>query len=249
VGSDAEPDEVPVQGPSDVRQTLDAFNAMTRRVTQLLNEKDVMLGALGHDLRTPLASLRIRIESMEPAAERQKAIRTIEEAANLLDDILELARRGRSAEPIQTIDLAVLVEDIVEDYAEAGSAVELVQRARTPARCRPVLFRRLLRNLIDNSLAYAGAATLTVRTDGDKAVVSVEDRGPGMSAETLGNATQPFMRGEDSRSRSTGGAGLGLAIADAIARTHGGTLVLENREGGGLSVSAVIPLAEPARTT
>jgi signal transduction histidine kinase len=231
-----------------VQQTLEAFNAMTRRVTHLLNEKDVMLGALGHDLRTPLASLRIRVESMEPASERQKAIRTIEEAANLLDDILELARRGRSAEPEQTIDLAVLVEDIAEDYAEAGAAVEIAQRMRTPARCRPVLFRRLLRNLIDNSLTYAGAATLSVRADGENAIVSVEDRGPGISPDALISAKQPFMRGEDSRSRSTGGAGLGLAIADAIARTHGGTLLLENRDGGGLSASAVIPLAEPGKS-
>ncbi len=249
VGSDAEPGEVQLQGPSDVQQTLEAFNAMTRRVSQLLKEKDVMLGALGHDLRTPLASLRIRVESMEPASERQKAIRTIEEAAQLLDDILELARRGRSAEPVQMIDLAVLVEDMVEDYTETGAAVELAVKQRTPAACRPVLFRRLLRNLIDNALTYAGSASLSIQPDGDRAVVTIDDNGPGMTSDALANVTRPFVRGDDSRSRRTGGAGLGLAIADAVARTHGGELRLENRPGGGLRASVFIPLADQPKAS
>jgi len=241
VGAAAEPEEVEVRGPSDIQQTLRAFNAMSRRVSQLLGEKDVMLGALGHDLRTPLASLRIRIETMEPEAERQKAIKTIEEAAQLLEDILDLARLGRSTEPVQTMDVSILVQDIVEDYAETGAAVSLGGIVRAPVACRPLLFRRLLRNLIDNALTYGGAARLQVAQADGATVITVEDDGPGMTEEALATATRPFVRGDASRHRGSGGAGLGLALADAIARTHGGALTLANRKPHGLAATVSLP--------
>jgi signal transduction histidine kinase len=241
----SEPEEVVVRGPGDVRQTLEAFNAMSRRVSQLLGEKDVMLGALGHDLRTPLSSLRIRIETMEPESERQKAVKTIEEASQLLEDILELARQGRSSEQVQTIDLSVLIQDIVEDYAETGAPVSLSSSEKSPVACRPVLFRRALRNLIDNAIAYGQAARLSVQKSGIEVLVHVEDDGPGMSEDALASARRPFMRGEASRSRITGGAGLGLTLADAIVKTHGGSLELKNRAPHGLAAIVHLPLATP----
>lgn len=245
VGAAAAPEEVRVSGPTDVRETLEAFNAMSRRVSQLLREKDVMLGALGHDLRTPLSSLRIRLETMEPESERMKAVKTIEETARLLEDILELARQGRSSEPAQTMDLSILVEDIVEDYSDTGAPVTMVMHQRAPASCRAILFRRLLRNLIDNALKYGGVAQVSVRQVANEIEIRVEDEGPGMSAEALAAATQPFFRGEASRSRMTGGAGLGLALADYIARNHGGRLILENRTPKGLAAIVRLPLAPP----
>lgn len=244
VGAAGEPQEVKVQGPGDVRQTLEAFNAMSRRVTQLLREKDVMLGALGHDLRTPLASLRIRIESMEPEAERQKAIRTIEEASGLLEDILELARQGRSKEPVQTMDISILVEDMVEDYAETGAPVSLTSSEKAPVACRPVLFRRALRNLIDNAISYGERARLSVFRLDDEVHVQIEDDGPGMDDDALTAAVNPFFRGDASRNRGTGGAGLGLTLADAIAKAHSGRLILANRAPHGLVVSIVLPVAQ-----
>jgi signal transduction histidine kinase len=245
VGSATSPEEVAVRGPSDVRQTLEAFNAMSRRVSQLLGEKDVMLGALGHDLRTPLASLRIRLETMEPESERNKAVRTIEEASQLLEDILELARQGRSKEPVRTIDISVLVEDIVEDYSETGAPVSLASSQKAPVACRPVLFRRALRNLIDNAVSYGERARLSVTKVGNEAFVRIEDDGPGMSEDALKSAADPFYRGDASRSRSTGGAGLGLTLADAIAKAHGGALVLENHKPHGLSATIRLPISTP----
>lgn len=247
VGAASQPEEVEIRGPGDVRQTLEAFNAMSRRVSQLLGEKDVMLGALGHDLRTPLASLRIRIETMEPEAERQKAIRTIEEANQLLEDILELARQGRSSEPVQIIDVSVLVQDITEDYSETGAPVTLAGVERAPVVCRPALFRRALRNLIDNAVSYGARARLSVNRSGGDALIRIEDDGPGMSEEALKSATHPFVRGDVSRNRTTGGAGLGLTLADAIAKSHSGTLTLENRKPNGLAATIRLPLA-PAPT-
>lgn len=243
VGAAGEPQEVTVQGPGDVRQTLEAFNTMSRRVSQLLSEKDVMLGALGHDLRTPLSSLRIRIENMEPEVERQKAIRTIEEASDLLEDILELARQGRSKEPIKAMDISILVQDMVEDYAETGAPVSLTVAEKGPVACRPVLFRRALRNLIDNAVAYGERARLSVSRENGDVLVKVEDDGPGMSAEALRSAADPFYRGDTSRNRTTGGAGLGITLADAIAKAHGGSLSLENRSPHGLSVTIRMPTA------
>jgi signal transduction histidine kinase len=212
-------------------------------VSQLLGEKDVMLGALGHDLRTPLASLRIRIETMEPEAERQKAVRTIEEASQLLEDILELARRGRSSEPVQVIDISVLVQDIAEDYSETGAPVTFVSSGKTPVACRPALFRRALRNLIDNAVSYGERARLSVSRSGAEALIRIEDDGPGMSADALKSATDPFVRGDASRNRTTGGAGLGLTLADAIAKAHGGSLALENRTPKGFAATIRLPLA------
>lgn len=245
VGAADKPEEVPVQGYGDVRQTLEAFNAMSRRVSQLLNEKDVMLGALGHDLRTPLASLRIRIETMEPESERIKAVRTIEEASQLLEDILELSRQGRSREPERIMDLAVVVQDIVEDYAETGAPVKLEVSEKAPVACRPVLFGRAMRNLIDNAIVYGGAASVSVTRVGDTAIVSVMDDGPGIPADMLARATDPFVRGDTSRSRETGGAGLGLTLAEAIAKAHLGLLKLANRTPTGLVATIELPVSTP----
>lgn len=243
VGDADEPQQVVARGPGDVRQTIQAFNAMSRRVSQLLREKDVMLGALGHDLRTPLASLRIRLETMEPEAERLKAVRTIEEASDLLEDILELSRQGKSSERERTMDVSVLVEDMVEDYAETGAPVTLLSTQRSVAACRPVLMRRALRNLIDNATTYGKEARLTVENGAGHLSIHVDDDGPGMTDEALTKATDPFYRGEASRNRSTGGAGLGLTLCEAIARAHGGSLTLANRTPSGLRATITLPLA------
>jgi signal transduction histidine kinase len=144
---------------------------------------------------------------------------------------------------VKTIDISMLVQDIAEDYVETGAPVTLASSERAPVACRPVLFRRALRNLIDNAVAYGKAARLTVKKVGGEVLVRVEDDGPGMSEEALASATRPFVRGEASRSRDTGGAGLGLTLADAIAKAHGGSLALENRAAGGLSATIRLPLA------
>ena len=241
VGSGDGGGDLPLSGPEDVRSAISAFNAMNRRVDALLREKDVMLGAIGHDLRTPLASIRIRLETMEPEAERLKAIATLEETAELLETILEFARQGRSAETPQKLDAAVLVEDLVEDYAETGAPVSLGESRRAPLECRPVLFRRMLRNLIDNAVAYGGAARLHVRPGPDQTEIAVEDEGPGMSEQEIAVAREPFVRTDASRNRSLGGAGLGLALADSICRSHGGRMDIVNRPTGGLSVRLILP--------
>lgn len=243
VGEGDGPARLDERGPEEVRRTMAAFNAMSDRVSGLLEEKDVMLGALGHDLRTPLTSLRVMLEQMEPADARARCARTIEEASQLLEDILELARAGHDAAPVEPYDVSALVEDLAEDYAAMGAEVAAEANARAIARCRPAAIRRLLRNLVDNALKHGGAARIKVVAAGDELELRVEDDGPGVPPDQLEAVLRPFARAEGSRNRATGGAGLGLAIADAIARAHGGRLTLENRAPQGLSARVTLPRA------
>ncbi|WP_116090732.1 sensor histidine kinase [Sphingomonas crusticola] len=240
-----EPIAVPSRGPGDVVRAIEAFNAMRHRVTALLDEKDHMLGAIGHDLRTPLASLRIRVESMEPREEREAAIAKIEEMTAMLEDILVLARTGRARETAREVDLAALAEALVEEYRELGQPVSFVESARQVAAVQPDLIRRALRNLIDNAVKYGGSARVSVARTADGVAVTVADEGPGIDAAERQRVLQPFQRLEGSRNRGTGGAGLGLAIASSVAESHGGRLILADNVPRGLKASILLATEPP----
>jgi signal transduction histidine kinase len=229
-------------GPEDTRRLIAAHNAMEARIAALLDEKDVMLGAIGHDLKTPLAALRVRIESVPDDAERHKMAATIEDIARTLDDILSLARVGRPTDPLESTDLAALVGSVVEEFEDMGEAVTFEQTERIALPLRATWLRRALRNLIANALRYGERATVSLLRERDAAVIRIEDDGPGIPESDLARMMEPFTRGEASRNRSTGGAGLGLAIARAIAEQHGGRLALANRLEGGLRVELRLPL-------
>ena len=227
-------DILPAAGPEDVKQLIEAFNAMQSRVSTLLGEKDVMLGAIGHDLKTPLAALRVRVESVEDDAEREKMASTIDEMVTILDDILTLARLGKSGEALQSVDINALVESMVEEF----DPVEFqVPEKRVIAKVRPVLLRRALRNLISNAIIYGGVAQIRIESTADFIRIVIEDHGNGIDPSLIESMFEPFTRAEKSRSRATGGSGLGLTISRAIARSHGGDLVLQNRSEGGLKAT------------
>ncbi|MEP7350063.1 MAG: HAMP domain-containing sensor histidine kinase [Sphingorhabdus sp.] len=226
------------EGPGDIRQLIDAFNAMQSRVSTLLGEKDVMLGAIGHDLKTPLAALRVRVESVEDDAEREKMAATIDEMVTILDDILTLARLGKSGETSQRTDIGALVGSVAEEFSDA---VLVEPDQRIIANIRPVLLRRALRNLIGNAITYGKNASISLRPLANSLQIEIEDTGPGIAPDIIDAVFEPFARAENSRSRSTGGSGLGLTIARAIARNHGGDVRLENRDGGGLRAILELP--------
>ena len=234
---------LPVEGPGDVRDLILAFNGLAQRVTAMLDEKDRMLGAIGHDLRTPLAALRVRIESVEDDQDRARMAETIAEMSRTLDDILSLARLGRPSEPITEVDLAALVDAVVEDFRDLGAEVLFEDSERLRMQLRPTLFRRAVRNLIENAIKYAGSAEVTISAEASQIRVCVADRGPGIPEAGLRSVFDPFTRLETSRNRETGGIGLGLALAQAIVQDAGGTISLSNRSGGGLM--AVITLPHP----
>ncbi|MFA7587122.1 MAG: ATP-binding protein [Novosphingobium sp.] len=217
------------EGPDDVRRLIVAHNAMEDRIADLLNEKDVMLGAIGHDLKTPLAALRVRIESVEDDAERTKMAATIEDIVRTLDDILSLARVGRPRDPCEPTELSALVSSVVEEFEDMGDPVELGDMVRVVAPLRATWLRRALRNLIGNALRYGKVAHVALSREQDWAVIRITDEGPGIADADIARMQEPFARGEPSRNSETGGAGLGLALARAIADQHGGTLTLANR--------------------
>ncbi|KLE34189.1 sensor histidine kinase [Aurantiacibacter luteus] len=229
-------------GPDDTRRLIEAHGRMEARIAALLDEKDVMLGAIGHDLKTPLAALRVRIESVEDETERARMAATIEDITRSLDDILSLARVGRPSDPLERTDLAALVAGVVEEFEDMGEPVELVASERIAAPVRATWLRRAVRNLAGNALRYGGAARIVLAREGKQAVIRIEDDGPGIPEGQIAAMLEPFQRGEASRNRETGGAGLGLTLARAIADQHGGTLTLRNREGGASGLVAELRL-------
>jgi signal transduction histidine kinase len=229
------------RGPRDVAATTAAFNALRLRVIAMIEEKDRMLGALAHDLRTPLAALRVRIESVEDEGDRTRMTATVAEMNRTLDDILSLARLGRPSEPPVETDLAALVDAVVEDFRDLGDDVIFIEAARLPMPLRPGLMRRAVRNLIENAVKYGEAATVSVEPQPGRVAITVTDRGPGIPADRLDDVFDAFTRLETSRNRETGGIGLGLALARAIVRDGGGDVTLANRSAGGLTATIVLP--------
>ena len=236
------------EGPEDVRRLIVAHNAMEQRIAALLDEKDVMLGAIGHDLKTPLAALRVRIESVEDEGERARMAATIEDITRSLDDILSLARVGRPSDPLEPTELNALVGQVAEEFEDMGEPVSFTPSARMVLPLRATWARRAVRNLVVNALRYGGAARIAVEREGGQALIRIEDDGPGIPSDQIEAMMQPFTRGEPSRNSATGGAGLGLTLARAIAEQHGGALTLANRLDAqgrvvGLTATLSLPLA------
>lgn len=236
------------EGPPDMRRAIEAFNGLSLRISDLLGEKDQMLGALGHDLRTPLASMKIRAAGMRPVEERTALFSTVDGMERMIDDILTLARTGRSAEPVTQVDVRALVLGIVGEFTAQGATVELEPGQDIIWPLRPDLLTRAVRNLVDNAVRYAGGARLSLAADDQCLVILVDDDGPGLPEDQLEHVLRPFSRLDQSRNRATGGAGLGLAIAMSIARLHGGNVELRNRAAGGLAAALRLGRAPSGET-
>lgn len=229
-------------GPPDTKKLIAAFNEMNGRVGAMLDEKDVMLGAIGHDLRTPLAALRVRVESVEDDNERDRMIAGIDDMDRTLDDILSLARLGRSGEATEQTDISALIETVADEFTDIGEQVSFTRSGRITANIRATLIRRALRNLIGNAVTYGEKVSVSADIDGDKLVINIDDEGPGIPEDQIAAMFEPFARAEISRNRATGGSGLGLTLARGIVRDHGGDVVLQNRAEGGLRASLILNL-------
>ncbi|MFW6024415.1 MAG: ATP-binding protein [Dichotomicrobium sp.] len=233
---------IPSDGPDEIRRATEAFNRMQARLGRLLDERTRMVAALGHDLRSPLAAMRVRLEMIEDGEDRDRLIRLVEEMERMSEATLAYGRGVAGDEPPALREISALV---AEALAEGGlEAARVIGGEAIRVSVRPTAMKRALRNLVDNALTYGGDAEIAWReTSGDGVVLTVEDHGPGLPEEQLEAAFDPFFRFEDSRSRETGGAGLGLAIARDIVQSHGGTLTLTNRPEGGLRATLTLPCA------
>jgi signal transduction histidine kinase len=227
-------------GPEDIRRMTIAFNSMQERLHRFVADRTRMLAAIGHDLRTPLTTLRLRAELIEDPELQDRMLETIDEMQAMTESTLSLASQETSAEQTRTIDLSALVESVCDDLAELGQPVRFKPSERLNYRCRPEGLRRVIRNLIENAVRYAGGAEVRLVVEASTVKILVEDDGPGIPLDSVEEVFAPFFRLEGSRSRETGGIGLGLSIARAIARQHGGDIILSSREPG-LQAAVVLP--------
>lgn len=229
---------VPVAGAREVRAVAAAFNDMQTRIGAFEAERLRMVGAVGHDLRTPITSLRIRAEMLDDDTQRDAMVRTLDEMAVMADGLVSYARSGTEAEMPGPVDLRPMLARLA---AERGAV--LLQGPEAQVRGRPVALGRAVGNLVDNALRYGGSARMSLDVAGHEAVIAVSDDGPGLPDDQMASVFDPFVRGEDSRNRDSGGAGLGLSIAKAIIQAHGGTVGLANGSPRGLVATIRLPLA------
>jgi signal transduction histidine kinase len=233
---------LPEGGPREVRRAAAAFNAMQARISALLAERMHILASVSHDLQTPITRMRVRTDLLPDAALRDKLQADLREMQQLVEEGLAYARSSQAAvEPARAIDLQALLDSLCCDYVDAGHRVTLDAPALPPLATRPQALRRVVANLVDNALKFAGAAHIAVAVQPDAVAISVLDDGPGIPESALPRVMQPFERLEDSRSRDTGGTGLGLAIAQQLSAALGGELALRNRAQGGLEARLSLP--------
>jgi signal transduction histidine kinase len=231
------------EGPAEVTEAVAAFNAMQDRIAEYARERMQILASISHDLQTPITRLRLRAEAMEVSPERDRILDDLLHMQHLVREGIAYARSAHGVdEPVLRLEMDAFLESLVADYQDIGKQVDLAGRANAQVATRVHALRRVLVNLIDNALAYAGATDIDVaREAGGQVRIVVGDRGPGIPAAELDKVTDPFYRVEGSRNRNTGGTGLGLAIARQLAASIGATLTLRNREGGGLEAIVLLP--------
>lgn len=242
LGPDLKAEPMPEDGPTEVARAARAFNAMQERIGMYVAERIQILAAISHDLQTPITRMRLRLDLMDEGKEQDKMRQDLLQMEALVREGVEYARTLHgTAEEARRIDIDGLLDTMVCDYTDAGRQVSLQGQVGAPILARPHALRRVVGNLIDNALKYAGTAEVSVTAPQDGTVrITVADRGPGIPAELLDTVFTPFYRLEGSRNRDTGGTGLGLAIARQLALAMDGELALSNREGGGLEATLVL---------
>ena len=233
---------LPEVGPQETRRANVAFNRMRERLDRFIRDRTTMLAAIAHDLRTPITSLRLRAEFIEDEEMKARILETLAEMQSMTEAALAFAKGDADSEPTRMTDLAALVESVVEDAREGGRDVRFEPSPSVNIACRPSALRRAVGNLVDNAALHGTRARVRVAKVENEARVVVDDDGPGIQSADIERVFDPFVRLETSRSRETGGAGLGLAIARGILRAHGGDVSLANRPEGGLTAVASLPL-------
>lgn len=241
LGQDLDRAPLPENGPREVRQAAHAFNTMQQRLSGFINDRTRVLTALSHDLKTPLTRLRLRAELLDDDELRGRFEADLREMETMVVQTLEFMRGLGSHAPRQPVDVNTLINTVQADNAAMGRTLGVQGHVSAPFLADASLLKRAVGNLVDNACAYAGEAVVQVSESADALVLQVLDDGPGIPEAQLEQVFEPFFRLEASRSRATGGTGLGLGIARNIARSHGGELVLRNRPEGGLAAVLTLP--------
>ncbi|QUD90860.1 HAMP domain-containing protein [Phenylobacterium montanum] len=240
LGRDPRGPPLDLTGPAELGAVARAFNEMQVRIKRYVEDRTAMVGAISHDLRTPLTRIRFKLEGAEPAL-RANVLADVEQMEDMISAVLVFIRDANAPARRERLDLLSLIECEVDGAALTGAAVTLEESQPVAIGADPVGLKRMVGNLIDNAVKYGGGAKVSLHAEGGEAVIEVADEGPGLPPEELERVFEPFYRVEASRNRDTGGVGLGLAVARSIARAHGGELVLARRTKGLVAI-ARLPL-------
>ena len=240
LGRDPNAPPLELKGSAEIGVAAAAFNEMQERLRRYVDDRTSMIGAVAHDMRTPLTRLRFHVEAA-PAELRRKLADDIAEMDAMLAATLAFVRDATQPGPRLRVELSSLLDSVASDFIEMGRDVRLQHSEPTVVLGDSLALKRLFANLIDNAVKFGGLARVRLQEEGGIAIVEVEDDGPGLPEDELEAVFEPFRRAEPSRSRDTGGIGLGLTAARSIARSHGGDIVLFNRRGGGLAAKVTLP--------
>lgn len=241
LGKDIGSEPLPVRGPLEVTQAIQAFNDMQESLQRMVETRTRMLAAISHDLRMPVTLLRLRAELLQDEDERKRMLKVVGDMETLIASVLDFTSATFDDEPRRQVDVSALLESLCEDLAETGAEVAFDPPGPTVCLCRLTGIRRALGNIIENAVKYGVRARIRLDPHEDHVTVVVDDDGPGIPEDEMENIFTPYFRLEDTADRDIGGAGLGLGIAQAVIHGHGGTIALRNREEGGLRVEVSLP--------
>lgn len=237
---------LPEEGCKEIREAAQSFNRMQTRIQRNIEERNRMLAAMAHDLRTPLTRVQLRMEEVEPEALRNKLTEGIKEIRSIAEQSLELAGSLKISEKPVPLDIFAFMQSRVDDFAEMGHPVSIKDcqeggSAALAVLASPLSLKRCVDNIMRNAVAYAGSADVCVSSSHDQVIIDICDNGPGIPEEHLERIFEPYFRLETSRNRESGGSGLGLSIARNMILLNNGTLAFKNRPEGGLRVRIVLP--------
>ncbi len=215
---------------------------MQDRLKRYVKTRLTALGAMSHDLKTPITRMRLRAEMLDDAELRTRFVRDLDAMQEMVTSTLDYMRGlSDGGEELHPIDLNALIASLKQDAEEAGHTVTVAGESPVPVMGRAQALKRCLQNLLDNALTYGQRADITVRDGGRTVNVAIADHGPGIPENDIERVFDPFYRVEGSRNRNSGGSGLGLSIARNIAQAHGGSVRLRNLPQGGLEATLVLP--------
>ena len=243
LGIDMAAPPLPETGPRETRHAARAFNEMQGRIKKLVADRTQTLAAISHDLRTPITRMRLRAELVEDDEQRAKMMVDLQEMEAMVDATLAFIREDTKKEELRVANIGSMLETICNDMIDAGRDVQFEGRPHVPLLCRPLSLKRAFTNLVDNAAKYGGKSVVKLSEENrdGQIRIDIEDEGPGIPQELQEKVFSPFFRLESSRSRATGGTGLGLTVARSIIRAHGGEIELSNRPVGGLRVTVLLP--------
>lgn len=228
-------------GPREIRRVAKAFNAMQDRIAKLIRDRTEALAAVSHDLRTPIARMKLRTGFLASTEDQAAFHADLDEMEAMLFDLNAYLGGDTDPEKPRPTDVAAMLQTLTHNATDAGRKAAYDGPDRLTLTVRPLAAKRAFANLVNNAIAYGDGVSIRLVDAGDRATITFEDEGPGIPEAQLASMFEPFVRGDASRNREKGGMGLGLAIARQAVWRHGGTIELANRRQGGLRVTVTLP--------